>query len=236
MKTLLIAAALTAAAPVLLASSDERCQGIVDVRSIPLIELPATKASDRFAVMISGDGGWRRIDQKVTDKLRAAGMPIVGLIASTYFRKERTADESACALERVIRAYKVRWEKEKVVLIGYSRGADVLPFMISRLPQDVRASVELVALLGLEPTIDFKYNPPWTLGYYLNRERQHAVLPELEKLRGDNIVCVYGEKEKDSLCRQLDRSQFKVVREPGGHHFAGRYHDVADVILSEARQ
>ncbi len=122
-----------------------------------------------------------------------------------------------------------------MILIGYSRGADALPFMISRLPAEVRQSVQLIALLGLEPWIDFKYNPPWTLGYYFPHEQQFAVLPEMEKLRGDHVVCVYGEKEKHSLCQALDPSKFKIVREPGGHHFAGHYRDVSDVILSEAR-
>ena len=55
-------------------------------------------------------------------------------------RAERTPEESARALEGVIRAYKLRWHKDKVILIGYSRGADALPFMISRLPNDVRSS------------------------------------------------------------------------------------------------
>ncbi len=213
----------------------ERCEARADVTGIPLIELPARKTSERFAIMLTGDGGWRRIDTKVTEKLRAEGIPIVGFIVSSYFRTLRTPQESACALERVIRTYKLRWHREKVVLIGYSRGADALPFMISRLPADVRSSVQLIALLGLEPWVDFKYDPPWTLAHYFRRERQFAVLPETEKLRGDNVVCVYGEKEKETLCRKLDPAQFKIVREPGGHHFAGRYQDVGDVILSEAK-
>jgi len=211
------------------------CEPRADVRDIPLIELPAAKASDRFAIMLTGDGGWRRIDSKVTDKLRGDGIPIVGFIASTYFRTERTPEESACALERIIRTYKLRWHKDKVILIGYSRGADALPFMINRLPGDVRSSIQLIALLGLEPSIDFKYDPPWTLAHYFRREKQFAVLPETQRLRGLNVLCIYGQKERDTLCTQLDPLQFKIVREPGKHHFAGRYADVSDAILNAAR-
>jgi type IV secretory pathway VirJ component len=211
------------------------CEPRADLGDIPLIELPAAKTSDRFAIMLTGDGGWRRVDTKVTEKLRVEGIPIVGFIASSYFRTQRTPEESACALERVIRTYKVRWHREKVILIGYSRGADALPFMINRLPVDIRASIQLVALLGLEPSIDFKYDPPWTLAHYLRREQQFPVLPETEKLRGQNVLCVYGEKEKDTLCTRLDPKQFKILREPGRHHFAGRYDQVADAILSAAR-
>jgi len=200
----------------------------------PTIELPAFNASDRFAVMVTGDGGWRRIDAKVTDDLRGNGIPIVGFIASSYFQKRRTPEESACALAQLIRTYQERWHKERVILIGYSRGADALPFMINRLPPDVRASVQLTVLLGLEPWIDFEYHPYWTLAHYIQHAPQYEVLPEVQKLRGQNVLCVYGEREKDTLCRKLDPTQFKIVREPGGHHFAGRYSAVGEAILNAA--
>jgi type IV secretory pathway VirJ component len=210
-----------------------QCTSRVNISDLPLVELPTSKTSDRFAVMISGDGGWRRIDRKVTDELRAAGVPVVGFLAPDYFRTRRTPDESACALERVIRHYQLQWRRQRVILIGYSRGADVLPFMASRLPEDLRPAVRLIALLGLEPMIDFKYHSFWLP--HLHREPQFPVKPEVEKLRGQNVVCVYGEKERDSLCQALDPSAFKIVREPGSHHFAGQYRDVADVILREAK-
>lgn len=200
----------------------------------PIVELPATGRSDTFAVMVTGDGGWRKIDQRVTEPLRAAGIPIVGFLASDYFRTRRTPEESAAALETVIRTYQNRWQKPKVILIGYSRGADVLPFMISRLSPSLRPSIQLIVLLGLEPMIDFKYNPPWTWEHYMTREPQFPVLPEVQKLRGSKVLCVYGEKESDSLCPTLD-GEFKVIREPGGHHFAGRYSEVGNLILRAVR-
>ena len=68
---LLIAANAYAAVP------NERCSARADITGLPLVILGAKVPSDRFAVMITGDGGWRRIDQKITDRLRAAGIPIV---------------------------------------------------------------------------------------------------------------------------------------------------------------
>jgi type IV secretory pathway VirJ component len=200
----------------------------------PIIELPAAKTSDRFAVMLTGDGGWRRIDAKVTERLRLEGIPVVGFDVPKYFRTGRTPEGSACALEQVIRTYKTRWHKDKVILIGYSRGADVLPFMVTRLSSDTRASVQLIALLGLEPSVDFKFHPWWDLGRYVHHEQQFRVLPEVQKLAGQNVLCVYGDAEKDTLCRQLDPSRFKIVAESGSHHFGGRYDAVAKAILSAA--
>ena len=200
----------------------------------PVIELPAAKTSDRFAVMFTGDGGWRRIDEKVTERLRAEGIPVVGFDVPKYFRTRRTPEDSACALDQLIRTYSMRWHKDKVILIGYSRGADVLPFMVTRLSSDTRASVQLIALLGPEPLIDFRFHAWWNPKKYFHHEAQFPVLPEVEKLPPGKVLCVYGDAEKDTLCTQLDR-RFTTVSESGGHHFGGHYDDVARAILNAAR-
>jgi type IV secretory pathway VirJ component len=228
----LVAAALHAAVPV--PQTEERCGARAGVVGLPVIELPSVKPGERFAIMVSGDGGWRRIDTKVTRRLRDAGVPVVGFLAPEYFSTLRTAEESACALERVIRTYRIRWKREKVLLVGYSRGADILPFMVNRLPPDLKQTVEVIALLGLERTIDFRYHPSW-IPFYHPKEKQYPVLPEVEKLRGHTVLCFHGAREKDSLCRQLDRSAFTVIAEPGGHHFGGRYDDIAEAILSAGK-
>lgn len=234
MKRFLFAIALLAATSAhAVTAADEHCTGRVDITGLPLVELPSSKPGDRIAIMISGDGGWRRIDTKVTDKLRADGISVVGFLAPEFFRTRRTPDQCGCALERVMRYYRIAWRRPNIILIGYSRGADVLPFMASRIPSDLRPSVKLIALLGLEPFIDFKYSPSWYF-WHVTKEPQFAVKPELEKLRGQNILCVYGAKEKDSLCHQIDPGLAKILREPGGHHFGGKYHDIADAIIAES--
>jgi type IV secretory pathway VirJ component len=215
------------------AANAQPCAGRVDIRGLPLLELPATAGrSELFAVMLSGDGGWRSIDQHVTDPLRAAGIPVVGFLTPPYFEERRTPEESACALERVIRHYSTAWHRGKVVLLGYSRGADVLPFLVSRLPVDVRAEVRLIVFMGLESTIDFKYHSPWGFGRFIE-EPQFAVRPEVEKLRGSRMLCVYGVEESDALCKKLEPGLVKGVAFPGTHHFDGRYAEIGALILKE---
>lgn len=231
MRTSFITAIVLLFAFAALAADDQRCYARVDISGLPVVELPARKPSDRFAVMLSGDGGWRRIDDKVTDKLRAEGVPVVGFLTPEYFHVRRSPQQSACALERVIRFYQIEWKRPRVILIGYSRGADILPFMASRLPPDLRDSIAAIALLGLEPTIDFKYHPSWIPFVHWN-EPQYPVAPEVEKLRGETVLCFFGEKEKNSLCRQLDPSLVTAVREPGSHHFGGNYRGIAETILA----
>lgn len=196
------------------------------------LEFPAAQPSNRFAVFLTGDGGWRPVDRDISKTLIANGISIVGISTPDYFSKRRSADDGGCALSDVIRRYQRLWNTSKVVVIGYSRGADTVPFMVNRLPADVRASIDLVALLGPEPTINFEYHPFWSILRYIRHPPLYPVRPEIVALRGMNVLCVYGESENDSLCPTLDPSQFRIVREPGGHHYGGNYDEVAHAILA----
>ena len=200
-----------------------------------VLEFPAQQPSGHFAVFLTGDGGWRPVDEQIKRTLNANGVSIVGISTPAYYSKRRTPEESGCALGQVIRKYQQQWNAQKVIVIGFSRGADVAPFMVNRLPADVRASLQLVALLGPEPTINFEYHPFWSVFRYIRHPQLFDVRPEIESLRGLNVLCVYGERETDSLCPTLEPSQFRLVREPGGHHYGGRYDEVARAILDAAR-
>lgn len=204
------------------------------VADLPLVELPAQGTpTDELAVILSGDGGWAGIDREIGKVLASRGVAVVGLNSLQYFWTRRTPDGTAADLTRIIRHYLAAWHKTKLLLIGYSRGADVLPFLVARLPDELKPSVRLVALLGLEPSVEFEFHvADWV------RSAGHddlPVLPEINKITGLKLLCLYGEDEKDSLCPTLDHAKVTVVKIEGGHHFNGAYQSLADRILAAAR-
>src|SRR5439155_15355406 len=108
---------------------------------LPLVEVRAKVAGPTFAVLLSGDGGWAGLDKKVAAALAEKGIDVVGLDSLRYFWTERTPQALADDLDRIVRYYAAQWRRTSVVLIGYSQGADVLPFALNRLPP---ASSQLV--------------------------------------------------------------------------------------------
>ncbi|MGE0681021.1 MAG: AcvB/VirJ family lysyl-phosphatidylglycerol hydrolase [Candidatus Binatia bacterium] len=199
---------------------------------LPLVEVPAVKpGSDTLVVILSGDGGWASIDRDLADTLASQGVSVVGLNSLRYFWTPRTPEEAARDLERILRHYLIAWRKADALLIGYSRGADVLPFMANRLPPEVLSHVRAVALLGPASTAEFEFH----LTDWLENasETGRSVLPEVEKLRGKKMLCVYGEEETDTLCKRIDPAFVDVIRLPGGHHFDGGYDALAKRILRE---
>ncbi len=202
---------------------------------LPLIEVPATGAvTDMMGVIITGDGGWGVTDRGIAQSLAAKGIPVVGLNSLRYFWTRRTPEHTAADLERILLHYSALWNRPKVVVIGYSFGADVLPFMLNRIPKEGLLTVAVIAFLGLSSTADFEFH--WTdwLGYS-ERSTAQLVRPEVEKLRGRKILCFYATEDDDALCRGLDPNMAKVIAIQGGHRFGKGYQPIVDAILQEAR-
>ena len=200
------------------------------LNDLPLTEVPATaQESDVFAVMISGDGGWAALDQGVSRALAARGVPVVGLNSLKYFWQARTADSTATDLNRIVTQYAARWRKQRVLLVGYSFGADVMPFAFNRLPAATRARVASVSLLGLGPAATFEV----TVGEWLPGadDGGDPVVPEIARMPAMPMLCVMGEGEDDSSCPKLVASGVTVRQIGDGHHFGGLAPQIADAIL-----
>ncbi len=206
------------------------CGPLADVRDLPLVVDPAPYAGHTMAVLISGDGGWRGIDRSIAAGLNARGVSVVGLVAPAYFGKRKTPEQASCDLRRIIEFYSIYWHAPKVIISGYSRGAGVAPFMVSRLPAKWQAHVESIAFIALERTIDFQVTP-LDLFRTAPASRDIPVAGEIAKLRGKRLICIYGVRDPDNLCRDLSPSLVTPVPEPGGHHFAGNYEELAGTIL-----
>jgi type IV secretory pathway VirJ component len=206
----------------------------VDVGDLPLVEVPARGTpNDVLAVVVSGDGGWAGIDRELGEVMADHGIAVVGLNSLQYFWKKKNPEVAASDLQRILRHYLVAWGKTRVLLVGYSRGAEVLPFMVDRLPAELSSKVVLVALLGPTPKVEFAFHVADWLGGS-GEQNQLPVRPEVEKLAGTRILCIYGEEESDSLCPGLPASLAIVVPLKGAHHFGGDYVGIAETILKAA--
>ena len=170
-------------------------KGVPSVADLPLVEVPAkAQGGKMLAVILSGDGGWAGIDKDVAGALSAQGIPVVGWNSLQYFWSARTPEVAARDLDRILRHYLAVWNRQEVLLIGYSFGADVLPFFANRLPADLLERVRLVALLGPGKTADFEFHVTDWLG---GGSKGQPVLPEVKKLAGHPpVLCLYGSQEK----------------------------------------
>ncbi|MBV9880052.1 MAG: hypothetical protein JO180_06115 [Gemmatirosa sp.] len=207
-----------------------------DVRDLPLVELPPIAgatgaASDALVVLVTGDGDWADLDKGVSEALRRAGAGVVGLKSRSYLQQgSRTPGGLTSDVERIVRHYAPLWGRNRIVLVGYSRGAEFVPFVANRLPPDLRARVALVTMFGLSRAANFTFH--WSdLVRDQSRPSDLPVAPELAQLRGTRMLCVYGDDEKDSGCRDGDASLMQRVERTGGHHLGGDYAGLGALIV-----
>ncbi len=217
------------------ANSNRSIAPPAELGDLPVVEVPAkpdTPPSDVFAVMMSGDGGWAGIDQDIATALSAKGIPVVGLDSLRYYWTARTPQGVAADTDRLIRYYLAHFNKQHALLIGYSQGADVLPFAVNRLPAATKAAVSLMAILGMSEHALFEFH---VSSWISDDKSGPETLPEVNRISGVPVLCIYGEDERDSLCPKLDPQKFNVVKVKGGHHFDGNYAGLAQDILTAAK-
>jgi type IV secretory pathway VirJ component len=204
-----------------------------NLNGLPIVQLPSAKpssTSDIFAVILSGDGGWASLDREIGNEFAKNGIPVVGFNTLQYFWKKRTPAESAQDLQRLLVYFLQEWKKQKVLIMGYSLGADVLPFMINRLPADLQSKIQLLAFLGPAKKAEFEFHLTDWVGSF--GDGGEPIAPEINKLKQKSL-CFYGDNEKDTACPSVQTKLAKIIPLKGGHHFNGDYQTLAKSILQE---
>lgn len=203
---------------------------------LPLQLLPASTAGPMLAVFMTGDGDWAELDRDVAGALVQHGVAVVGFESHSYLAHgaHKSPDTIGLDLERILQYYLKAWGRSTVLVIGYSRGAQLAPFAVSRLSADLRRHVRLIALLNPALSANFTYHFADLLGDK-RRADDVPILPELAKLTGTRVLCVYGVDEKESLCPLIPTGTARIVTTSGGHHFDGDYPALAKLILDESK-
>ncbi|MEP7381360.1 MAG: AcvB/VirJ family lysyl-phosphatidylglycerol hydrolase [Gemmatimonadota bacterium] len=198
-------------------------------KAIPVIERPGTGSDGPLAVLLTGDGGWANADQKLTDGLIARGAAVVGVNMRAYLSDGRTPDETARDLACIARRYGALWRRDRLLLIGYSRGADIAPFVAARWPADLRARLSMVALVSMSMRANFKYHF-LDLVRDVDRPDDLDIAPEIARLRGLTVICVYGADDEHSGCPTADSTIVTRYPRLGGHRVSEGFDAIIDLL------
>jgi phosphatidylglycerol lysyltransferase len=204
------------------------------IGNLPLVELPAEPRGPLLAIVLSGDGGWRDVDRSIAQKLQSDGVSVVGWDSLRYFWSKKSPEQTARDLGAVIDTYTSRWGASKIALIGYSFGADVLPFAYDHLSPEAKVRVVQLSLLGFAPAADFEITVSGWLGAAPGKDALPTE-PALVPIDPAMVQCFYGANEDDSACPLLT-GKAEVIRVPGGHHFDHDYGALARSILEGFRR
>jgi type IV secretory pathway VirJ component len=203
-----------------------------EIQDLPVTTVRASAPeTDTLALLLTGDGGWAGLDRELAARLAERGVSTVGFNSLRYFWHARTPEEAARDVARVLEHFLTDWKKSHFVLIGYSFGADIAPFIANRLPAQLRQRLLTVSLLGIESDADFEVSvADWIPGA---ASHGRAVRPELAAVVAP-VLCIYGEGESTTICPAAQSGRIRGARIGSGHHFGGDYAAIADQILAYA--
>lgn len=195
---------------------------------LPVTLLNGSDSTKPLIFYISGDGGWNKFSTTFIHAMNNKGYAVAALNAREYFWHKKDAARTAKAVSAMLAVQVDRLKVKNIVLIGYSFGADVMPFIATGCEKSIRDKLKYLVLMSPSETTDFEVHVTELLG--IGKSGGESVPSEINKLDLP-VLFVFGEKETGFPFNEITTKNYRVSRLPGGHHYDGDPAAVADIIL-----
>ena len=201
-------------------------QKISPTKHLPLIEYRSTGNNDYYVIFLTGNGGLRNLAQSVIDYFNSKNVSVLVINTKKYLWKEKGPEQIACDLEKLVDQYNNKWGETKVVFLGYSMGAEVLPFAVNCMEDKYINELKDMILIGPWQKATFKVR---LRDYLFEVNEGEDIYSEFLKLKTKRayVIC---DDNKYSIChKDLERVLDHDFLE-GGHHFGGAYLTLSRLI------
>ncbi len=217
------------------ATEQEKTAGINLIADLPVIAVPAEKKDTLpMILLISGDGGWTGWDHSLAQEFSKRGYPVAGLDSQKYFWEKKDPEKVTEDVSNILKYYSSLWNKKSFLLIGYSFGADVVPFVATRLKSPFREQLRQVVMMSPDPKADFEIH----IADMLNiggEDGLYNVPAEVKSIKQTSILCIFGETEDESDKQSFRLPHIRVADLPGSHHYSDNFVLIVETILKEIK-
>jgi type IV secretory pathway VirJ component len=199
-----------------------------DLMDLPLLLFePDTQKTDFFIIAMSGDGGWMDFTNTLCKESARRGITAVGFNPIPYFLDKKTPEKFATDLQRVISNFSQVINKDKVILIGYSYGAEVMPFGFNQMSNDYKDRVLAIAIIAPSNLASMIISPT----YIYNQQQEIPMVPEVQKTDKSKLY-IFCDETKHSLCNFIpNKKEYRLIGMETGHNLNGDWTGMAKLIL-----
>ncbi len=194
---------------------------------LPLKE-QLSQTNKPFVFFVSGDGGLKGFTVSLCNAIHDKGYSIASLDAHSYFWDKKTPEQTAEAIAGYLSNALRSRVNHHWVMIGYSFGADITPFVVNRLPDSLKSQLTDVVLLSPSTSTDFEIHLSDMLG--IGKKRSMDVVTEINRLGNQKTTTLFGEDESGFPVSQIKLANHHSDIIKGGHHFDGDFAAVAEKI------
>jgi len=200
--------------------------------SLPLSLYASTDTTKPLLFYISGDGGFNKFSTSFMQSLNKEGYAVIGLDAKDYFWNKKRPQEAATAIEEVLNGSNKEWKKKNIVLIGYSFGADVSPFMLTHFSAALSNRINHLILLSPSAKTDFEIHVLQMLGW--GKDAGESVPAEINKILKP-VTIIVGDDENEFPFDQVTIKNKRIIKMPGGHHYDGDVDALCKQVIQQIK-
>lgn len=196
---------------------------------LPVKVMSSNEATRPIIFYATGDGGWTKFSNTLIKSFNDAGYPVIALNSRSYFWKKKTPMQTAADVGSLLGKYLTDWKRDSVVLVGYSFGADVTPFIQNYLNGDIAGKTAHIVLMLPYKSTDFEVHLAEMLG--IPRSDAYSVPDEVNKVKKP-VLFVLGTERDQFPLNTLHIKNYNSITIDGGHHFDDNAGKVAQQVLA----
>ena len=207
----------------------------------PFIVYPASGADPARKIatavlVVSGEGGWRSFDDQISRWLADAGYWVGGIDSMKYFWKPQ---DDRAALAKDVKLFADALQKAaglgaegRIVLAGYSFGADLAPWIAGAPERDPRLAGLIMIGPDSQGSLEFRVSE--MLGF-AQKDHVFETARALEDAKPLPVLFIHGGKDDKSdapaLAAGFDGRKDVIVVPGATHHFAGREDELKAALV-----
>lgn len=150
-------------------------------------EWGATSTDKPLVFYITGDGGFNSFSSGLCNALNKNGYEVAAVSSRTYFWNRKTPQQTGADVQNYLAQKIQRRKNQSVVLVGYSFGGDVMPFVYNNLSASLKKNIQKIFLLSPTATTDMEIHVTDMFGE--GKKRGMDVVAEINKI--NNTVPVH---------------------------------------------
>lgn len=186
----------------------------------PVAEWNSNNNAKPVLFYISGDAGFNSFSKNFGQNMHRFGYDVFALNTRKYFWTKRTPESAAEDTEKFLKEITANRTNKKIIIVGFSYGADVAPFIYNRFDAGFKKNIQNLVIIGPSKVNDFEIH----LAEYVTGEKEYgfSVLNEINNVRNVPFTLIVSDFEFYHFpISQIMLKNYSLLHLHGDHHYGG---------------